>query len=173
MKVDLPTFLLPHTKMTAQPSTSPRRKRSIGFQSPELAVQANAGIRAKLGLDLMRFTSAGADQHVQSISGALGHAETLDAADERNHSQTVERSVENRRHEFALNARERKRPVGELWQCSRHGLMMAAGRKTYHGRAEQLAEIREAGQEASQPSLHGLQQDDGRGGGHLSQQFLS
>lgn len=124
MKVDLPTFLLPHTRMTAQPSASPRRKHSIGFPSPELAVQANAGIRAEPGSDLMRFTSAGADQHVQSVSGALGHAETLNAADERNHSQTVERGVENRRHEFALNAHERKRPVGELWECAHHALML-------------------------------------------------
>lgn len=44
----------------------------------------------------MRPTSAGADHRVESVSVAPRHTESLNAADEGNHSQAVERSVKNR-----------------------------------------------------------------------------
>lgn len=130
MNVDLPTFLVPQTKMTAQPSISPERQHLVSTGclrgSPELAglakIQDTPGLRE-------RFTSAGADQHVQSISVALGHAEALNAADQRNHSQTIERSVKNRRHEFTLNSRESKWPVRDLWEWS-HGLTIRVSERT-------------------------------------------
>lgn len=44
----------------------------------------------------MTPTSAGADHRVESISVALRHTESLNAADEWNHSQAIEWSVKNR-----------------------------------------------------------------------------
>lgn len=111
----------------------------------------------------MTPTSAGADHRVKSISVALGHAESLDAADEGNHSQAIERSVKHRWYEFTLSRSEGRLALRDLWDCFRSSDCDT----TYHRGAEQFAEIREAGQKARQPTLHGLQQDDGRGRRHL------
>lgn len=89
MNVDLPTFLVPQTKMTAHPSMSPENETFTHCLVFFRVTRAESSVCRTL-------TSAGADQRVQGVSVALGHAETLDAADQRDHSQTVEGGVENR-----------------------------------------------------------------------------
>lgn len=66
----------------------------------------------------MTPTSAGADHRVESISVALRHIESLNAADEWNHSQAIEWSVKNRWYEFTLSRSEGKLALRDLWDYS-------------------------------------------------------
>lgn len=53
-------------------------------------------------------TSAGADHCVKSFAVALRHCQALHGADQRNHTQSIKRSVKHSWHEFALQTREEK-----------------------------------------------------------------
>lgn len=157
INVDFPTFLAPQTKMTAQPSMSPKNETYIHLVStgflrwspdwtacPKVAASvllvdytttvcltvapSHTGAKCTssrkcLWMRAVSNTSAGADHRVESISVALRHTESLNAADEWNHSQAIEWSVKNRWYEFALSRSEGKLALRDLWDWS-HDLSM-------------------------------------------------
>lgn len=137
INVDLPTFLVPQTRITAQPSMSPMSGKHVhnirswilllllsNIEHTDNNILIIVVLQAAFGFALwgkntiLHFyplnawrgrTSAGTDNCVKSISVAPWRFQALDSADQWNHSQTIERRVKDGWHEFTLQTRSDKK----------------------------------------------------------------
>lgn len=193
INVDFPTFLAPQTKMTAQPSMSPKNETYIHLVStsflrwsPDFCwciiqppfvwtiAPFHTGAKCTSSRKCLWMRAVSNDAYLcrrwPPCWEHLGSSSTYWVPQRCWRVESLPSHwVECQKPLIWVHPKQEWRQISSPWPL---GLVSwpfhySDSDTTYHRGAEQFTEIRETGQKPRQPTLHGLQQDDGRGRRHL------